>query len=174
MSLLVLSYPAISQRDFNWIQKIRAEHDRLHYRTIAPHFTFIFAVEGMISMELIHHVKEQVRGFNKIAFVLSCAVVVKDNFSEYTYVFLVPEEGYSEMVKLHDELYGGKLSPELKLDIPFIPHISIGNSIDPQDCKKLVDRLNQQSFAIKGWIETLDVVKYETNRVKTIEQIKLV
>jgi hypothetical protein len=174
MSLLVLSYPAISQKDFNWIQKIRAEHDRLHYKIVDPHFTMVFAVDGMGLREFIEHIKKQVPGFKKIAFVLRGAIVVKDTFSEYTYVFLVPEEGYNDMVKLHDELYGGKLSSELRLDIPFIPHINIGNSIDPQDCKKLVDRLNQQSFAIKGWIETLDVVKYEDNRVKTIKQIKLV
>lgn len=174
MSLLVLSYPEISQRDFDWIQKIRAEHDTLHYKIVDPHFTIVFAVDDINRREFIGHVKEQTQGFKKTSFVLKCAVVVKDSFSEYTYVFLVPDEGQSGIIKLHDKLYQGRLASKLRLDIPFIPHISIGNSLDPQDCKRLADQLNQQPFAIKGWIETLDVAKYEDNRVETIEQIKLV
>ena len=174
MSLLVLSYPEISQEDFNWIQKIRAEHDILHYKIVDPHFTIVFAVDDINRNEFIDHVKEQTQGFKKITFILRNAVVNKDSFSEYTYVFLVPDEGRSGIIKLHDKLYQGRLATKLRLDIPFIPHISIGNSLDPQECEKLVDQLNQQPFAIRGFIETLDVVKYGDNKLETIEQIKLV
>jgi hypothetical protein len=37
-SLLVVNYPTISQKDFEWIQNIRREHDRLNFNAIAPHF----------------------------------------------------------------------------------------------------------------------------------------
>jgi hypothetical protein len=174
MSLLVLSYPIISQEDFDWIQKVRATHDRLHYELVDPHFTIVFAVDNIKPEEFIQHIKQNARGFKKITFVLRCAVVIKDAFSEHSYVFLVPDEGYSEIVKLHDRLYEGQLASELRLDIPFIPHIVAGNSIDPQVCKRLADQLNQQSFVIKGFVEKLDVAEYKNDKVKTIEQIKLV
>jgi hypothetical protein len=85
----------------------------------------------------------------------------------------VPDEGYSEIVKLHDKLYDGPLAPELRLDIPFIPHIGIGNAIDPFACKKLADELNRKAFEIDGRIETLDVTWYEENKVETLERIEL-
>lgn len=174
MSLLVLSYPTISQNDFDWIQTVRAKHDPLYYEVVAPHFTIVFAVDHMNRKEFIEHVKNQAKGFRKIAFVLRSVAVVKDALSEYTHVFLVPDQGYSEIVKLHDKLYSDQLASELRLDIPYIPHIGIGNAVDPQVCKALAVDLNRQSFAIKGRIEELDVVKYENNRVETIEQIRLV
>lgn len=174
MSLLVLSYPMISQNDFDWIQTVRAKYDKLNYKVVAPHFTIVFAVDHMNRKEFVEHVKNQVRGLREIAFVLRSAAIVKDAFSEYTHVFLVPDQGYSEIVKLHDKLYTDQLASELRLDIPYLPHITVGNSIDPQVCKTLADDLNRQSFAIKGHIETLDVVWYQRNKVKTIEQIELI
>jgi hypothetical protein len=173
MSLLVLSYPIISKEDFDWIQKVRATYDRLHYELVDPHFTIVFAVDNIKPEEFTQHIKQNTRGFKKIAFVLRCAVVVKDAFSDYFYVFLVPDEGYSKIVKLHDKLYSGLLASELRLDIPFIPHIVVGNSTDPQACKKLADQLNQQSFTIKGSIEKLDVATYDGKNIKIVKQIGL-
>jgi len=65
------------------------------------------------------------------------------------------------------------LASELRLNIPFIPHIGIGNAIDPFVCKKLADELNRQAFEINGRIETLNVTWYEENKVETIERIEL-
>ncbi|MHC5848688.1 2'-5' RNA ligase family protein [Nostoc sp.] len=66
------------------------------------------------------------------------------------------------------------LTKELRQDIPFIPHIGIANSRNPQECKRVVDELNAQSFEITGRVEKLDVIWYENNRVGTIEKITLV
>ncbi len=173
MSLLVLSYPTISEKDLNWIQKIRAEYDRLHYKIIPAHFTIVFAVSDIEQESFIGHVKKQAQGVAKIAFVLRSAVVVKDILSEYTYVFLVPDEGQSEIVKLHDRLYRGDLASELRPDIPFIPHVSVGNSTDQEKCRRLAQKLNQEPFAVKGFIETLDIVKYKDDTAETIERIIL-
>ena len=86
---------------------------------------------------------------------------------------MVAAEGYSEIVKLHDRLYTGMLTGELRLDIPFIPHITIGNSKDPQVCATLADRLNAENFAIAGRISSIDIVTYENNRIETICQVEL-
>jgi hypothetical protein len=173
MSLLVLSYPNISEKDFNWIQAVRANHDELYYKVVAPHFTIVFPNFNQDKVEFVEHAKLQARCFKKIDFVLRCAIIVKDAFNDYTHLFLVPDEGYSEIVKLHDKLYDGPLAPELRLDIPFIPHIGIGNAIDPFACKKLADELNRKAFEINGRIETLDVTWYEENKVETLERIEL-
>ncbi len=83
MSLLVLSYPVISKDDFNWIQAVRANHDKLHYEVVAPHFTIVFPLSDMDRIRFIEHIKHQSRGFKKIAFVLRSAAIVKDATSEH-------------------------------------------------------------------------------------------
>jgi 2'-5' RNA ligase len=172
MALLVLAYPKISNDDLAWIQSIRDKHDELYAKVVEPHFTLVFPVT-MDSAKLITHVKQVVTRCCEFPFTLRCAVIEKDSFNEYTHVFLVPDEGYSDLIKLHDKLYSDILQGELRLDISFIPHIGIGNSVSAQTCKKLADQINLKDFAIKGIIEKVDVVLYEGSKVSTIEQIGL-
>lgn len=113
---------------------------------------------------------KEIEAFN---FVLRCAVLGDDAFSDFTHVFLVPDEGYSRIVKLHDRLYIGILKEELRLNIPFVPHIGIANSQNAQACKDLVDDLNAAPFEVRGRVEKLDVIWYEDNQVNTIKQISL-
>jgi hypothetical protein len=173
MSLLVLGYPTISKVDWEWIQAIRAEHDRLYYHIVDPHFTIVFPVHDVEPQAFAEHILRQTADVRKVSFVLRCATVVKDAFSEHTHTFLVPDEGHGAIVKLHDRLYRDVLQPHLLLDIPFIPHIGVGNSVDPQVCKKRADDLNQHNLSIEGTIETLDVVRYEGEVIETMERIKL-
>jgi len=86
----------------------------------------------------------------------------------------VREQHDTELVKLHDALYRRALASELRLDIPFLPHITIGKTSDPWQAKALADQLNQQSLAIQGRLETLDVIMYEKMTVQTLERIPLV
>jgi 2'-5' RNA ligase len=121
----------------------------------------------------VAHIEQQVREIEAFEFVIRCAVLGDDAFSDYTHVFLVPDEGYSNVVKLHDRLYTGLLTGELRLDIPFVPHIGVANSPDAKACKKLVDELNSKDFAIAGKIESIDAIWYEDDKVGTIERILL-
>ena len=100
MALLVLGYPTITEADRAWIQQVRERHDELYYRVVDPHFTLVFPVFGVDRAAFTVHVAERVRGRRPFRFVLRCAVVVKDSFKAYTHVFLVPDEGHAEVVKL--------------------------------------------------------------------------
>ncbi len=172
MALVVLSYPVIAEADLSWIQEVRAAHDPLYYEVAAPHFTFVFPV--VVDREaLSSHVSERVRGTPEIRFVLRCALVVKDVLSQYTHVFLVPDEGFGKIVNLHDRLYTGLLAPHLRIDIPFIPHVGIGNSIEPLACKRLADELNARDLRIEGVVRTLSIVSYEQGMIVPINSVDL-
>jgi 2'-5' RNA ligase len=173
-TLLVVSYPIISVEDFTWIQEIRQQYDELNFRAINPHLTLVFPLIEIDQATLISHVQHSIQGIQSFEFTLRCAVLSNDAFSEYTHVFLVPDEGYSKIVKLHDRLYTAVLADRLRLDIPFIPHIGIANSLNSQSCKELVDRLNSQQFEISGRIERLAIIWSEGDLVETIESIQLV
>ena len=69
----------------------------------------------------------------------------------------------------------GILASELRLDIPFVPHIGIANAVDRQVCKRLADDLNGEGFSIEGILDTLDVISIDRDQseIKTIEQMRL-
>lgn len=127
INLLVVNYPTISADDFAWIQDIRQQQDELNFRAIDPHFTLVFPIIESDRVTLVRHIKRSIQCIQPFDFTLRCAILCNDDFSKYTHVFLVPDEGYSKIVKLHDRLYTGILADKLRLDLPFIPHIGIAN-----------------------------------------------
>lgn len=133
MSLVLIAEPDLEPKDRDWIETYRAAHDP-HLSIVSPHFTLIFP--GNNSEEaLLAHIKEAIEGFAPIHFVLRSALVVKGALSPLTYVFLVPDEGFGQIVRLHDRLYTGLFEKGLRRDIPYIPHIGIGAFGAPQTRK---------------------------------------
>lgn len=173
MALLVLAYPNWTSNHIEQIQDFRAHHDELFYEIVEPHFTVVFPVTDISQEAFIDEIKDKSAHLSKFDFVLRCATINKDAFSDYFHAFLVPDEGYSRFVRLHDKLYSEKLKSNLYLDIDYIPHVGIGNSKDKYLCKKMVDTWNEKEFSIYGSISKLSVVRYENNTVTKIEDIEL-
>jgi len=173
MALLVLAYPHLENKDYNWIQSFRAKHDERYFNVAEPHFSLVFPVFDVAENDFIAHVQKAAKKFKEFFFVLRCAQIVKDSFSNYTDVFLIPEEGYRIFVKLHDALYSGILEKELRLDIPFIPHLGIANSLDAMNCKQLADEINKKNIEIVGAIGKLTIVSYENDTITTLKEIFL-
>jgi hypothetical protein len=173
MALLVLAYPQIEKKDYDWIQSVRAKHDQRYFHIVEPHFTIVFPVLNVEEDEFIRHIKKVTKQFKEFYFVLRCAQIVKDSFSDYTDGFLIPEEGYRIFVKLHDALYTDILEQNLRLDIPFIPHVGIASNIDPRICKSIADDINNTGIEIIGAVSRVSVVSYENNKVSSLKEIYL-
>jgi len=77
------------------------------------------------------------------------------------------------MVRLHNALSRGTLADRLRLDLPYVPHIGIGNSADPSVSKKLADELNSRTLAVQGTMKELGVASYDGRTVNTLERIAL-
>lgn len=173
MSYLVLAYPKIKKDDFEFIQNYRKMNDSRYFNLVGPHFTIVFSTPDFSEDEFVGEVKTQTKNIHKFNFVIKCATINQDYSREFYHEFLVPDEGYSSFVKLHDRLYSGKFFGNLRFDIDFIPHIGIGNSTDVLVCKKNVENLNSKNLLVEGSIQTLDIVKYENNKIETIKKIEL-
>jgi hypothetical protein len=89
-----------------------------------------------------------------------CAIRNNDLTSDYWHVLLVPDKGFSEILKLHDKLYSGKFRELERLDLDFIPHMGIANSKDPKECKRMMDEINARNNDVEGRIELLGVVRF--------------
>ena len=173
VSLLVVSYPDMQQQSSDWITGIRGQYPGLHHSVLPPHFTFVFPTSGASESDLAAHVTGCAAGVRRIAFTLRSSLLVKDDSGDTYYVLLVPDEGFSGVVKLHDKLYTGPLADSLRLDIPFIPHITVGYSTDAPFCKGVVDALNASEFVIEGTIAALDIVRKEGATARTVQRLNL-
>jgi hypothetical protein len=172
MNLHIVAYPELSPVDYEMIQSLRREYNSL-YNIIGPHFTFVFSTPGVSEVGFIEDVKKTTAGFRAINFCIRSATINKDVFSNNYDAFLVPDEGHSQMLKLHDALYSQTLAPQHRMDIPYVPHISVANSHDPYAIKKIVGNLNSQNLTITGSITSLDIINYENRVVTTVGKIYL-
>jgi hypothetical protein len=173
VALGILAYPEWNPEDYTRIQDFRKDFDELYYKVVEPHFAFVFPLEGIGQEAFLAEAEKQSQGFGPIEFELRCATINKDAILPYYHLLLVPEKGYSSVVRLHDRLYSGLLRPHLRLDIDFIPHVGIANSKDPELVKQWVDSWNRVEFCIRGRIESITAIAYRDGTLKDLHTIPL-
>ena len=173
MAYIVIAYPELEKSDFDWIQNYRKTNDPRYFSVIEPHVTLVFAISDINKDDFINEVKQKLAGVEPFDFEIKVATINQNDDGSYYHEFLVPDSGYSNIVKLHDKLYSGLFAPHLRFDIDFIPHIGIGNSDEAPTSKKRVDDLNQQGVSINGRIGSIDIIEYADGKVSTLEKIEL-
>ena len=173
VALGVLAYPKWNPEEYRRIQDFRKEHDQLYYEVVAPHFAFVFPLEGVGQEAFLKEAEKQSRGFGPIDFEIRCAVINKDAILPHFHLLLVPEKGYSKVVRLHDRLYSGLYRPHLRLDIDFTPHVGIANSKDPEQVKQWVDSWNLEEFCITGRIESITAIDFSNGTLTDLHTIPL-
>ena len=136
-----------------------------------PHFAFVFPLEGIGREAFLAEAEKQAQGFGPIAFEIRCAILNKHAFLPYYHLLLVPEKGYSKIIRLHDRLYSGLFRPHLRLGIDFIPHTGIANSKDAEQVKQWVDTWNQEEFCLRGRIASLTVIEYSDGVLKDLRTL---
>ena len=133
----------------------------------------MFACSEIAEPQYLRHVETVAADCAVINFSCRYAMLSADDHDDMAYVFLVPDEGYSQLSRLHDRLYTGVLSSYLRLDIPFIPHITIGTLKDRQEAKKLCDDLNEQPLSLHGSVNALTVGALVEGRISDVQSFSL-
>jgi hypothetical protein len=172
MALAVLSYPELNLKDYQIIQDYRAQND-IYYSVIEPHFTFVFPVFDISQNEFIEEAEKKLTGLKKFDFSIRCATINKDAESDLFHVLLVPDEGFSQIVKIHDKLYSGRFRSNHRLDIDFTPHMAIANSPDRYKCKDMVDFWNSKEFCFRGSISKMTIIRFENTVVTPLQEVEL-
>ena len=140
---------------------------------VNPHFTLVFPAEKIVYELLFEHIQKVAEKFEAFEFAIRFATVGDADFMDHAHHFLIPDEGFSKIVKLHYAFYLGPPETELRLDLPFIPHIGIASLSKSEACKNLADELNAQNFEIRGKVETLDIIRYDGLTIETVRKIQL-
>ncbi|HMA36743.1 MAG TPA: 2'-5' RNA ligase family protein [Chloroflexia bacterium] len=171
--LVVVGYPELPASQLDWIAGIRRRYPALRYSVVAPHFTLVFPLAGADAAPVVAHLTTRLAGQPAIPFVVRSSMLTHDATSPDTYVLLVPDAGFSGIVKLHDRLYTGLLAPHLRLDIPFIPHITVGYAGEAALCKQIVDAINGQAIELHGTLTRLMLLNVAGAAVETLAHFDL-
>jgi len=105
------------------IEAFRKKYDP-HYKLIKPHITLIFPIHDQLisKKSLSKHIRSVLNHWKSFEIELQGFTKSWDHW-----LFLLLKKGNKEMIQLHDELYKGILTPHLRDDIEYIPHISLGH-----------------------------------------------
>lgn len=172
MRLYVVAYPELEAADYQQIDDSRRQYDRL-YGMIDAHITFVFLVDDFTPEDFIAEVKQQAAGAKAFDIALRGCTINKDSFSGHYFAFVVPDEGNSNIIKLHDKLYSGKLAHHHRMDIDYIPHILIATSLDKTVIKNIVDEWNAKNFEFKCRINALDIISFENGVTTLLDRVVL-
>lgn len=119
MYFCVIHYPKI---DTTKIEEIRKEYDPTH-SLIKPHLTLVFPIKSTeVDFEILKSHLINI-ALNTKPFDLEIGGFEK---SWDNWLFLGTKTGSQEINTLHDNLYSGILEPHWRKDLPFSPHISLG------------------------------------------------
>jgi len=118
MYYALLYYPRIVHDGFHAFRNKYEPYSGL----LAEHIPFVYPVpENIGKKALENHIRSVLLNWKPFSIHISGYQLTWDNW-----LIMTIKEGIENIFKLHDELYTGILSPHLRNDIPFIPHIAMG------------------------------------------------
>lgn len=154
----IVAHPQINSKE---IADFRKKYDPKS-EIIAPHITLVFPFSNPEKEdELIHHCQNIVKDISIFPIKLEGTHLAEDD-----YLYLLVREGAEKLVKLHDKLYEGILSSNLRKDLVYVPHVTIGyfGKNDKRDEAKLgaaYKEINTLSVSLMSKIENVSLVKFD-------------
>ncbi len=162
MTLAVLGRPRLKAADAAWITALRDRHGKgLAAPEIGPHLTLVFPTAATDATTATGHLGMVAGETPPLDLAFRCALPVPDPASGTTFVYLAPDEGFSALVRLHDRLYSGPFAEALRLDLPYIPHITLGRIAEAKLARALADDLNGQEPEIRARLETVELFRID-------------
>jgi 2'-5' RNA ligase len=169
-SLEVVATPLFGKKEHDWLVHLR----EVRAKDIGPpHFTLVFPGSDLVQSEFVRQVTGAASSIKRIQFRLCSAIVVPDLQVRSFHVFLVPDDGFGAIVRLHDALHGGALATCLRPDFPYIPHLTVASEREFVTAQSVAAKLNAQDFSIAGRIDTLEVHRREGDVVSCIATVPL-
>ena len=164
MYYALVYHPEFDERTRENIQAFRRKYDSF-VDYWQPHITFVFPVPCIEVEEakLIQHIEKVLK--NRKPFPIRIGGFAK---SWDHWLLLLLKEGNEKVTALHDELYTGILSPYLRKDLEYIPHIGLAlfarkdagyNALDPKVVdydEKLYRQALEEAESLK--IDSFDII----------------
>lgn len=152
------------------VQRFRRAHDP-QFGLIHPHFTLVFGA-ALEEEAYVAHVRAVARVAKPLAFSLSHAMLYYTGNGP-AHVYLVASEGAAGLTRLYRQLHGGPMTQWLRLDKPFVPHITIAAVDDPAKALQIADEWNAQDFCLSGEVDALTAGRISGGRFLTLAETSL-
>lgn len=170
MSLEVIARPHFDKDDLAWLTDIRSR--RAGSRG-PPYFTLVFPGAELEPKAFVARVRFNAEGIPRIRFRLRSALVAPEHTVGRFHVFLIPDEGFGAILKLHDALHAGSIEAAIRPETPYLPHITVATTTTHDEARKIAQALNQGGIDIHGHIEALQVEHRTGEVIKEIAEIPL-
>jgi 2'-5' RNA ligase len=172
VELVVITYPKLSSGDRAHIDALRAEHDPHRVNMVGPHLTLVYPTAVLEADALSQHTRSCAKGFAPITLHLDRVEVVEDDSASNFHTFLVPSVGCEQVVALHDALYRGPLDTELRRDVAYVPHVTVGTG-SRAPMMVLAEELEGDGIVIEMRLTELTVASYDGAKVLDLITIPL-
>lgn len=168
MSIAIIASPNMQDEYYQWIDDLRRKYPELGYDLIKPHFTLVYPItDSTDPNKVITHVNNIAVQTQAFQFVIASAVPApgSDWKSKANYVFLVPDEGFSNFIRLHGVLSTNIFEADPIDEIPFLPHLTIGYCDNAQLTRQICLEINQQGIKFIGRITQLLMIEQKNGQI---------
>jgi 2'-5' RNA ligase len=169
-SFEVIARPHFDKDDLAWLTDIRSR--RAGSRG-APYFTLVFASFDIAAADFVRAIRAAAKDIHPVRFRLRSALVVPEQVVRRFHVFLIPDEGFGAILKLHDALHVGPVQAALRQDSPYLPHITVATTADYEAARDLALVLNRRDIDVHGRIDALQVERRTGEVVKPVADVPL-
>ena len=169
-SLEVIARPHFEKADLAWLTDIRSR--RAGSRG-PPYFTLVFPGVEMEPAAFAERIRKNAHDIPRIRFRLRSALVVPETSVGRFHVFLIPDEGFGAILRLHEALHVGPIEAAIRPESPYLPHITVATSPDRREARKVAQALNQGGLDISGHIDALTVERRHGEVIKEVAEIPL-
>jgi hypothetical protein len=168
-ALEVVAKPAFAKANLEWLTQLR--QTKAHSRG-SPSFTLVFPGADAVT-DVIKHVETICMTSPRIKFCLRSAMIVPEPRTGWFHVFLVPDEGFGAIVRLHDRLHVGPLACCLRPEMPYLPHVTVATTKEFDDARRIMGSLNAKDLAIVGHLDELEVLARDSAEPRRIARVPL-
>ncbi|HTZ36535.1 MAG TPA: 2'-5' RNA ligase family protein [Stellaceae bacterium] len=169
-TLEVVARPEFGRAEFEWLSRLRCTMSR---GPGEPAFTLVFPGGGASAPDIVKHVEATCATTPRIRFCLRSAVIVPEPNASAFHVFLVPDEGFGAIIRLHDRLHVGPLAGCLRPEVPYIPHLTVASTRDFDQARRTKASLNAHDLAIDGRIEAIEVHERDAGAAHCVARVPL-
>ena len=170
--LFTVAFPDLDANARAWVQALRERHDP-QAALIEAHFTLLFGVSEVSQADYLAHVAAVARVSAPIDLRCSRVQPWAGPGDAELYLFLQPDEGREAITELHDRLCRGPLATQLRPELPYLPHITLGRVQGRARAQALCDEMNAQSREFCGRLNTLTVVALRQQRIEPLAGFRL-
>ena len=169
-TLEVIARPHFEKADLAWLTDIRSR--RAGSRG-PPYFTLVFPGVQMDPRAFADQIRRNAADIPRIRFRLRSALVVPEHAVARFHVFLIPDEGFGAILKLHDLLHAGPIEAALRPETPYLPHITVATTATHEAARKVAQALNQGDIDIPGHIDALTIERRTGDVIRDVAEIPL-